>query len=266
MLLISFWVVTQASPAACTDPSIVWTIKAGYTDPQTGLNMTPMITGDGVQTDSSGNSVYSSSSGAMQVIARLNVCGRAPSYDATLTISKGRSFTVNLGTPLSNPYQKYPPSSLIRTAGVLNISDIMWCQNNGSPNGCTFYTRMRSQLTGPDGNIYHLNMENPVSVPVSWSMDATANCSFTTSKVQVVFTPGSLDASGKDTYVVTPVLQGTNTGSGWTAPQPNAGCPATALPSASWPAAVGVLTQGTTGNSYNFGQYGAAFQFVIRAQ
>jgi hypothetical protein len=202
--------------------------------------MVSNITGDRVKVDSSGNTVYTSSSGTTSVAARLNICGNNPTYDATLQIGKGRTFDVNVGLALGNPYQKYPPSMFPNEAGLLNVTDIMWCQNNGFPNGCTFYTRLTSAFTGPDGNNYHLRMENPASSG-SPDSNAVANCPYNTSQVQVVFTPGSLSASGKDTYVVTPVLQGTNTGSGWTAPAPNASCPASTLPAGTWPAAVGVL-------------------------
>ena len=160
--------------------------------------------------------------------------------------------------------------------GLLNISDIMWCQNNGFPNGCTFYTRLTSAFTGPDGNNYHLRMENPTSVPVaSWDPDAgaVANCPYNTSQVQVVFTPGSLNASGKDTYTVTPVLQGTSTGSGWAAPVPNNSCPASTLPAGTWPAAVGVLVPACSqlystcaAATYSYGQYDTPFKFVIQVQ
>ena len=249
----------------CQDPSITWTIYSTYSDPLTSLPMTPAITGDGLQTDSGGNTVYTSING--KVTARLNNCGTHPSYDATLQLYKGRTFNVNLAIGLGNDYQKFPPTySFFKQGGLLNISDIQWCQNNGFPNGCTFYTRLTSALDGPDGKTYHLRMETPSAVSVtSWLPDLTANCPYATSPVQVVFTPGSLDPSGKDTYVVTPVLQGTNTGTDWTAPPQSSGCPVnSSLPSGTWPAGVAVLIQETSGNSYNYGQYDVPFKFVIQ--
>lgn len=266
LVLISLTVAAQAGHA-CQDTPVVWTIYSNYTDPGTGLAIASAITGDGAQLDSSGNTVYSGTS----VLARLNNCGTHPSYDATLELASGkhpRTFNVNLGTQLGNDYQKFPPTfSFFKETGLLNISDIMWCQNNGLPNGCTFYTGMTSAITGPDGNTYHLRMEDSSVSITSWTPDATANCPYATSPVQVVFTPGSRTASGRDTYVVTPVLRGTNTGSGWIAPPQTNGCPVnTSLPAGTWPAAIGVLIQGTTGNSYNYGQYDTPFQFVIQNQ
>jgi hypothetical protein len=275
LFCVSF--AAQAGPGGgCTDTPIVWTIYSSYTDPQTGLAMVSNITGDGAKVDSSGNSVYTTSSGATSVAARLNNCGNSPSYDATLQITKGRAFNINVGLPLGNPYQQYPPSMFSNEAGLLNISNIMWCQNNGFPNGCTFYTRLSSAFTGPDGKNYHLRTQNPASVPVSSSSplpDAVSNCPYTTSQIQVVFTPGSLNPSGKDTYVVTPVLQGANTGSGWTAPAPNASCPASTLPAGTWPAAVSVLVPACSqlystcaAPTYSYGLYDTPFKFVIQVQ
>lgn len=260
-----------ANRGASCDPPLVWTVYHSYTDPGTSLIRQSMITGDGSVTasDGSGNigTVYSNNGSA--VIARLNTCGTSPSFDATLLLGTNRSFSLNLASALGNSYATNPPSSYL-AGTLLNVEDIMWCQHNGyASSGCTFYTRLTSAETGPDRNTYHFRMEstNPNIVPDSYTLDSTANCPYANSPVQVVFTPAALSGTGKDTYVVTPVLQGTNTGSGWAAPAPNGACGGSgALPAGTWPAAVGVLIQGTSGNSTNFGQYGVPFKFVIQNQ
>src|SRR5690242_9671654 len=84
-------------------------------------------------------------------------------------------------------------------SSLVNVRDIMWCQNNGHPNGCTFYTRFTSAVTGTDGQIYHLRMESTGSIPLGAPDDSTANCLYGSSPVKVVFTPGALDPSHKDT-------------------------------------------------------------------
>jgi prepilin-type processing-associated H-X9-DG protein len=250
--------------SACQDTPINWTMYLNYTDPMTGLAMNSKITGDGVQTDGSGNTVYADG----HTIVRLNDCGTGASGDATLATAKSRGFNVNVGISEDDEYGKYPPTTVFsNVGGLINVSNVTWCQNNGHPNGCTFYTRMTVNFSGPDGNDYRLRMENPTSVPVKeWAMDSAGNCAYTTSPVQVVFTPAALSASNKDTYVVTPALQGTNTSNGWVAPAANGGCPTSTLPAGTWPAALGVLVGATTGNSYNYGQYDTPFQFVIQAQ
>jgi hypothetical protein len=248
---------SAASLAAQTGtcPSANWTIYTNYTDPATGFGLLSAFIGDGVQIDGNGNSVYTASI--------FNCAHSNPSYDAILQTSKKRSFHVSLNNSLGNDYQKFPPSSTM-TGGMLKISNIQYCQNNGLPNGCTFYTRLGTSLTASDGNAYQVKMENPNSVAVrDYTSDATANCPYMNSLVQVVFTPGSLSRSGKDTYVVTPVLQGTNTGSGWIAPPQAAGCPSAVPPTGTWPAGVAVLVQPATGNSYDYGQYDIPFKFVI---
>lgn len=255
----------------CTETQIAWTIYSSYTNPATGQPAASGITGDGARTDSSGNSVYLPASGPVQVTSKIFDCAgaSAPSYDAVLNIFKGRSFNVSLGSPLDNVYSTVPPTfSFFNQIGLVNVSDIKWCQNHGFPNGCTFYTALTTQLTGPDGKTYHLRMENPgPGVPVtSWSFDTTANCAYATSPVQVVFTPASMHPSGKDTYVVTPVLQGTNTAGVWSAPPQSAGCPSATLEAGTWPAGVGALILGDTGNSRNYGQYDVPFKFVIQKQ
>jgi hypothetical protein len=269
MLMFASLAAMAAQSGGCQDTPVTWTLYTNYVDPDTGLTMTSQITGDGLKTDSSGNTVYASSNGSVQVAARLNNCGTHPTYDATLQLTRGRSFNVNLGIQLGNVYQMFPPTySFFNESGgaLLNINNIMWCQNNGFPNGCTFYTRGGATFTGPDSNTYHLRMENPTSVPVSHPFDSMGNCPYNTSQVQVVFTPGKLSPSGKDTYVVTPVLQGTNTGSGWIAPALASGCPTPTLPAGTWPAAVGVLVQGIPAVGNNFGQYDTPFKYVIQNQ
>jgi len=256
----------------CTDTPITWTISSNYTDPDYGPLLSA-FTGD--QPDSSGITFYAPSGGKVSVLARLNICGRSPSYDATLQLGSGRAFNLSLANSIDNSYGKFPPStSFLNQSGsgakgspssLLNVRDIMWCQNNGHPNGCTFYTRFTSAVTGTDGQIYHLRMESTGSIPLGAPQDSTANCLYANSPVKVVFTPAALDPSQKDTYVVTPVLQGINTGTGWVAPTSTAGCPATTT-TGTWPSAVGVLILDGTGNSYNYGQYNVPFKFVIRNQ
>ena len=256
LLLCTSAATLAAQSGTC--PAVNWTVHTNYTDPATGLNMLSAITGDGVQTDGSGNTVYTGSI--------FNCAHSNPSYDAIVQTGKKRSFSISLANSLGNDYQKFPPSATM-TGGMLKVSNIQYCQNHGMPNGCTFYTRLGTGLTAPDGTAYQVKMENPNSVAVlDYTTDAAANCPYTTSLVQVVFTPGSLNPSGKDTYVVTPVLQGPNTGMGWIAPSPAAGCPSASLPSGIWPAGVAVLVQPTTGNSYNYGQYNVPFKFVIQNQ
>src|SRR5438874_1701399 len=134
--LLALFYGSAASLAAaagnCTNTPIVWTVYNSYTDAATGVAMTSNISGDGVKTDASGNTVYSPSGGAMQVSSQIFNCSttHGASYDAVLQISKGRSFLVNLGLQLGNPYQKFPPNSSMSGA-LLNVSDIQWCQNHG---------------------------------------------------------------------------------------------------------------------------------------
>src|SRR4051812_30430693 len=102
------WSAAGLAQAAggCTDTPITWTLYSNYVDQDYGP-MLSAITGD----DNSGATLYSSSSGKVSVAARLNICGRNPSYDATLQLDSGRAFNLSVANSVDNSYARFPPST-----------------------------------------------------------------------------------------------------------------------------------------------------------
>ncbi len=196
--------------------------------------------------------------------ASIKSGGRNPTNDAVLVASAPRSFGVSLANFLGSDYLT-PPAGLQLTGVVLNVTNILPC----SSDSCSFYTILKSDLNGSDGNPYNLPMRN-VNVDVDWPPPATANCPYLDSRVRVEFHKAGIGVYTKNTWLVTPELQASLI-PGYQ-PGPSFGAPGANCPNLVWPgnsaapAAVAALRPSGTNNTFNYGQYSVPLYFKLEQQ
>jgi hypothetical protein len=172
----------QAAKGGCKDPGIQWTINPDYVDGSVAA-----IQGDGAP--------YAN--GQPGVTAVIQVC--SGTYDATLNLQNGRSFTVDFSRLLAS--NSYTPSWALAgepqtTAGFLNVRNLWFVPMGYTRNDeYTFTTRLGSTLplTGSPG-VSMLNPGQDATISDGPNV-AAANYPYPTSLVVVHHCPANTNTS-----------------------------------------------------------------------